>query len=299
MNKAELTIDVQVKQVIWPKPDADEGGLSYRIFSSDRGVCKGQIAWRPASKERLKLRANGNGKDGWVMSSYDGKPEFIFASASHDIPTDERAILSYVCELTKGIGPVMEACIWQVRGDDWRNISEGEVKGLTSSILLDFQTVINEIALKKERTEAIAYLRNLGCTLRMAEVAWERWGIATISKVEHDCYSLAELPNYSFADVDKRIAARYNIGRDDHRRIFACINYCTRQLSASNTLFSWVELRDKIYRAIDSSPNAITLCVKAMFGDGRLVPFQDMQPQSIATHHAWLAEKCIADYINK
>lgn len=297
MDKHELTINVVVSQVFYPKVDADEGGITYRIIGTDRGVCKGQIAWRPNIHERLTLRANGNGKDGWQLSSYNGKPEFLFASATHNIPQDERSALTYACELTKGIGPVMEANIWQAKGDAWREVQVDDVKGLTSSILKDLQATIVDLALKRERTEAITYLMNLGCTRHMAEVAWDTWGISTISKVEHDCYVLADLPFYSFADVDKRVSGRFGVGRDDVRRITACVKYYAKQLSTSDTLFSWNALREKIYSAIDASPQAITLCIKAMFGDGRLVPFAELNPQSIANPIAWRAEKDIAEFI--
>lgn len=297
MNKNELQIKVTVTRVLYPQIQSDNGGPQFRIFRTDRGVCKGYCAWRPTENERLALAARGNGRDGWVVSQFSGSPEFQFASMSHDEPIDERSRLEYAAALTHGMGPAMAAAIWEAKGADWRTVKAGEVRGFTPDVAAAFAETLKSCELKRERADAIALLLSLGASMRMAEVAWEKWGIQTVSIVRSDCYRLADLPNFSFVDVDRNVASRFGIRGDDQRRISACVCYCVRRLSEDGgTLVAWTALRDAVIKSIGVSQAALATCVKGLFGSHRLIPFQDATPQSLAEPRFAEAERLIANY---
>lgn len=287
-DKNELEISVEVLSVAYPKGDADEGGHTFRIIRTSRGVCKGKIGWRPTQGERLTLSAVGRG-DGWGVSKYNGMPEFSFTSVKHDFPVDERGMLDYACQLTRGIGEVTRDKIWAAKGANWRTLALGDVPGVSSETLCAFQDTIQRLSIQREKSEAIAFVIGLGCTATMAEAAWEKWQGATIAQVNANCYCLADLPHFSFAQVDARISPRFNIGLDDTRRVEAAIRYCANQLSQSSTVFTWSALRDAVFKAAKgASPAVVATCVKAMFGSNALMPFRESA--SMALYKAYRAE---------
>lgn len=271
-NKETVKVTAKVERIRYPKPDAigaaDFNPQCFYILACDIGVCKGRLDHLPKTGETLAL-------DGcWEISKFNGQPEFSFFHAAVHVPTDERSLLRYACEMTPGFGPAMEERIWAERGENWRGLSlADDIRGLTPDKLAALQKTIDFLNLNQERAKTVSWLVSIGLTLKMAEAAFAKWGASTVSRVEADPYILASLPNYGFSDADSHIRRHFKIERNDPRRIEAAIKYYLNQLSAEDTVVSWDDLFAKTTAAIDSDPQLISDATRAMFQSGRLVAF--------------------------
>ena len=289
-----------MKRVLWPNAEInDEGGRQFRIFATDRGVCKGPTPWRPTMGEKLVLTATGNGRDGWGVSKYNGEPEFNFAYAEHDEPIDERAKLEYACQLTKGMGGAMANAIWEARHEGWRGVQPGEVRGYTATIHEAFTATLASLDSRRDRADAISWLLSIGASMRLAEAAYDKWQGQTIPTVKADCYRLASLPHFAFADVDRIVAPRFGIRGVDPRRLNAALLYFAAQLSENSTLVAWTDLRNAVVSATGADANAIATCAKALFGANRLAPFPKASPPSLAIPRLAEAEREIAAFARR
>lgn len=232
-------------------------------------VAKGKMSNMPRQGERFSFEGK------WEVSRYSGGMEFMFFHYSIDLPTDERSLLRLACEMTKGIGVALENKIWEALGENWRNIKYSDnIRGLTPTILTRLQETIEELNNQRERTSTVAWLMSVGCTVKMAEAAYDKWGAKTAVRVKEDPYLLAELPNYGFKDVDEHVRDKFGISKNDVRRVRAAIIYYVKQLTISDTVCAWPILFDKIHKAIDAEPAFISQICSDLFKDGVLIPFR-------------------------
>lgn len=271
-NKETVKVTAKVERIRYPKQGSGAPESSsvpqFYILACDIGVCKGKLDHLPKTGETLVL-------DGcWEISKFNGQPEFSFFHAAVHVPTDERSLLRYACEMTPGFGPAMEERIWAERGENWRGLSlADDIRGLTPDKLAALQKTIDFLNVNQERAKTVSWLVSIGLTLKMSEAAFAKWGSSTVSRVEADPYILASLPNYGFSDADSHIRRHFKIERNDPRRIEAAIRYYLNQLSAEDTAVSWDDLFAKATAAIDSDPQLISDATRAMFQSGRLVAF--------------------------
>jgi exodeoxyribonuclease V alpha subunit len=280
MNFTDKKIVVKVERILYPKPDALVEGSSFYILRTDLGVVKGKLSHIPKQGERLNLEGN------WQVSKYNGTMEFSFMHSSVYLPRDERAMLKYACEMTLGFGPALEEKIWAAKGEDWRTVSEVDgVRGLSSDKLNAFQSTVQMLENQQERTAAISWLINIGLTVKMAESAYDKWNKNVTTKVTEDCYILARLPNYGFKDVDEHVRQHFEIGRNDPRRISACLKYYLGQLTQEHTVCSWNELYDKVSKAIDADPIEISNVCRELFNSQRFVAFPERGMIASAADH--------------
>lgn len=272
MNYRETKITVKVDRILYPRNvSADEvrGIPTFYIIRTNLGTVKGKLSAAPEENEAFVLEGK------WEVSKFNGSMEFLFFHASAFLPTDERSMLRYACEMTKGLGIQLENRIWEVRREDWRNVALSDgIRGLSTTVLGRLQETIARIGAQQERTAAVAWLMSIGCTVRMAEAAYGRWGKRTVTRVKEDCYILADLPNFSFRDVDEHVRSHFGIGRDDRRRIRAAIVYYVRQLTVSNTVCNWFDLFSAVSKAIDAAPEMISETCSALFAEKVLIPFR-------------------------
>lgn len=287
MNFQDKKITARVEKILYPRADALVDSVqSFYIVRCDVGVVKGKLSHIPKTDECLTLEGK------WEVSSFNGQPEFIFHHASVFIPQDERSLLKYACEMTKGFGPALEDAIWAACGARWRAVAlADDVKGLTAAKLCAFQDTIRFLSLNAEKTKAIAWLCSIGCTTKMAESAFDRWTVRTVEMVKDDCYVLAKLPNYGFVDVDEHVRRHFDIGRNDVRRVNACLHYYIAQLSQQNTVVDWNELFAKVSKAIDADPKQISDCCRTLFDSGKLIAFP--KTMRISAVRDYIAESLI------
>ena len=290
MNFTDKKIVAKVERVVYPKPEAYVEGPCFYILRTDVGSVKGKLNHVPAIGERFNLEGK------WEVSKWNGSMEFSFFHASAYLPTDERAMLKYACEMTCGLGPTLEEKIWEAKGDNWREVSEADgIRGLSPNKLCQLQSTIEMLNNHKEQTEAIAWLMSIGLTVKMAESAWDKWQKKTVTLVKEDCYILAKLPNYGFSDVDQHVRRHFGIERNDTRRVRSCLKYYLEQLTQENTICSWQMLYDKVSKAIDADPVVIGNECRALFDTGKFVAFP--KTGMISSERDFSAETAILKFV--
>lgn len=280
------TLTVIVNRVCYPAETVE--GASWFILDTDQGTCKGNMPWRPKPKERLKLEGD--------YSVYQGKREFKFKSAQLDLPTDSRGLLRYVCELASGVGEALEMQIWELKGEAWSEIEEGEVPRLKGKSYDNFIKAIEIAEGDRAKGETIAQLMSAGCTINMANAAYEKWEKNTMGVVSSDPYRLAELPKYGFGDVDNKIRYHFGIEDGDPRRIRAAVIYVLRQITqGGSTLVNWDELFSACIKHLDGFNDLILQSVSSMFKEGTLRGFKSSRAIALASDCR--NETIIWDYI--
>lgn len=290
------TIHVQVQRVLFPKlkpgeteAEAANGDPIWYILQTDSWVAKGSLTWRPRENERLVLVGS--------QCAYKGQLEFRFTSATPDIPTNPRDILTYASELTHGIGPAIEEKIWQARGADWRSVTVEDVPELGQrGRLAAFQETIDKIGLEIEKTKTIGFIMAHKGTLNLAALAWAEWGIETIARVTENPYILSDLPHYGFAHIDGDIRRSFDITDPDPRRIRAGLIYGMKQLTERHgTAVGWHMLAKHAMELMGAHHNAeIAAESRAMFADGVIYGFKATKRIALAADYKY--ETRIYDY---
>lgn len=291
--KQDETLNISVEHVRYPAETVEQANWFIFVGTrSDGGevLCKGNMAWRPRPQERLKL----TGKWG----TYQGKREFSFKQAALDLPTDSRGLLHYVCELASGIGQALEIQIWEKRGEDWTSIEEGEIPRLTGRVYDNLIKAIERAEGDRAKGAAIAELLSAGCSINMANAAYELWGEDTLGVVMSNPYRLAELPSYGFTHVDGQIRIHYGIGDSDDRRIRAAVIYVLRQITSSgSTLVEWEVLHSTCIAKLGGYQKLIVQAVSDMFEEGTLKGFKSSRSVALASDYR--NESTIWEFISK
>ena len=276
-SEESIEVAASVLTVRYPRAEADDPAARvWRIIATDKGICKGVIAWRPRPGERIRFASRRRPKMGWQLSTYSGSKEFCFETATCDIPVNERALLEYACGLTPGMGPAMAEAIWAARGDGWRGVAAGEVPRFTALVAAAFSETVERLEAQGDEARAVAFVTSFGVSRRTAEEAWAKWGTSTIPNVSADVYRLVSLPRVAFCDIDRHAMRELGYAPDDTRRIDAGISHAMRELCAESTVTSWPELRDACLRLLGGvSAQSVSDRVKKMFGDGVLAAFTE------------------------
>jgi len=292
-------ISVTVSRIRYPNEDkerekrnAGEKNIFYLLECVCNGLnilAKGELPGRPQVNERLKL--NGN----YVV--WQGQRQFAWKNAEIDLPVNQRDMLRYACELTSGFGPSMEQKIWDAKGEDWRDVSSDDgIKGLTDAKIAALRATIERLTYRQQEAKTIAWLMSLGCTLNMANAAWELWGVQTQTQINADCYVLCELPNYGFSDADK-LRAHFGIGDDDERRLKAAVRYCMTILTeGGNNVVPWFVLSEQLAAKLPGvAASTIANTVGSMMESGELMGWPDKQ--LIAFQKDFDDDFCVYEYV--
>lgn len=286
------TIEVKILSILWPRPGMENPRNWYRLeCQTDFGalICVGTIRWRPSENELLLLSGE--------FEAWKGQRNFKFSEARPNVPANPRAQLSYVVERTRGMGKATEEALWREFGDGWSKITPEDAAKLKvrSEVFENFRLQVESLTRDREKCDAISFLIGKGCSNALACAAWEEWESDAVGIVNADCYRLADLRNFGFADVDGRIRLEFGIGDDDPRRIKAAILYAMRQLTASgSTVISWVELIESL-RAMRIPLDLARDAVGAMFENFTLRGFPASEMIALGFHYD--AETAILNYI--
>ncbi|HEY5140037.1 MAG TPA: helix-hairpin-helix domain-containing protein, partial [Methylococcales bacterium] len=241
------TITVKIEKIQYSKPDT-----KWRILKTDAGKATGVISFDVKDGDMVQLSGE------WKISNFDGANEFVFKLALMAVPEDSRALLHYAIEITKGLGGTAESRIWGKYGEEWPQSDLSEVHSLTDAARFNWITTLERLKSQKEQTQAISFLLAKGCTLNMSTVAWNRWGVKTVSTVQGNCYELTELPYYGFVVVDEKIRPQFGILDADPRRIEAAILYSMQNLTeSSGSLIARDPLESELMKIIPSFAGSI------------------------------------------
>lgn len=291
-------IAVRIVKVLWPKVNMEavenctesrRGEPVWYILQTDLYIAKGKMTWRPEPNERLLLTG--------MPTAYQGKMEFKFTEAIPNVPVNERDILKYACELTKGIGPAIEQQIWDARGEQWRSVLVDDVPALAHhDRLVNLQATIDRIGTEIEKTKTIGFILAHRGTLNMAGLAWEEWKTATVSTITDDPYRISDLPHYGFCHVDTSMRHSFGIGDADPRRIRAGLKYAMKQLTErGSTAIDWHMLYATAVKLLgENHASLIVNETKLMRDSGELVMFKESKRMSLAVDFHY--ERSIYDY---
>jgi exodeoxyribonuclease V alpha subunit len=258
------TINVTVQRVAYPPATSQTEGEAWYLLICDECKAKGRMAWRPQEGEPLTLEGE------WGV--YQGERDFAFKSARLNVPTNPRDQLHYVCERTPGLGPTAEAALWDRLGQNWKEAQAGDIPRLRGRIYENFRLQVEALASKGLEADVVATLMGRGATQRMACLAWETWRQETLGVVQADCFRLAELPNYGFADVDRDIRHAYGIADDDPRRVRAAVLYALRRLTdGGDTVVEWTDLYQKTVGMLGGYSELVSECAVALKDEGAIV----------------------------
>ena len=283
-----MEITVEVKKVNFTK-DAGKK-RSWRIITTDIGTIKGVTVWEPGKGEKIDLVGD------W--GAYKGQKEFKFTSACPSVPEDGISLLNYACILTPGFGEKKFKKIWDSLGNDWRLVFNGsDVDGISRKDLNKLRETVESLERKKGMTKAITYLLSIGCTVKTAEKAWEKWEMNTVGIVNDNCYALTEIKNVGFGFVDDKPRKAFGIELDDPRRIKAGIFYSIKMLQAQTgyTLFSWQDIAGKSQEVLRIDASGISGITKTLFDSGELVPFPESK--HVAMKNDYLNELTIMEFL--
>ena len=276
------TIQVKIVQILWPRLGVENRGNWYRLeclAEQGRLVCTGNIKWRPVENELLKLTGE--------FEAYKGQQQFKFREVRPFVPEDSRARLAYVVERTKDMGPAKEAAIWEKLGDGWAKITpeQAEELKIRPDVFEIFKQQIEQTELNQDKCDTITYLVGRGCTNALACAAWEAWELDAVGIVNADCYRLADLSGFGFADVDGRVRFSYEIGDDDPRRIKAAILYVMRQLTNDGSTVISAGILESRLRKMGIDIPLAQQRINAMFEDFTLRGFPNEQMIALGVHY--------------
>ena len=274
MNPQGETITVTVERAkpnqVWVHRKEDS---SWTILKTDLGKCLGVVKFEPQEHDQLKL-AGGR----WQVNDFDGRKEFHFKSARLVVAEDPRELLTLASKWTKGVGESMEADIWAAYGEDWRDHPElEEISRVTDAIRFDWGETLKRMSHSEEQAEAISFLMGKGCSITMADAAWEAWQAETYPKVSGDCYVLAELPHFGFIAVDLVIRKSFGIGDKDPRRVDAAVLYVLKQrLSEGSTVQTWQDVFAQVCELVAVDDNCFGETITRLVDRGRVRVMADM-----------------------
>ena len=285
-----MEITATVQRVAYPAPTTvSDGGEAWFILITDAGVCKGRMLWRPREMEQLVLEGE--------YSLYRGEKEFAFSSARLNIPSHPRDQLRYVVARTSGIGPTAEIQLWEHAGENWQNVPEGAIPRLRGRVYQDFKLQIEALLSKSEEARVVAALMGRGATQNMAQKAWATWEGQTLGVVNADCFRLAELEGYGFADVDRQIRREFGIGDSDPRRIRAAVIYALRKLTANgDTVVSWEDLYGHTCGMLCGFSDEVSEAAGELFREGAIKAFGE-GGAGVALASDYQAESAIWEWV--
>ncbi|MBQ9502872.1 MAG: AAA family ATPase [Lentisphaeria bacterium] len=288
-----MQITVTMERMLCAKPDTRwyffRGLMGGDGAPETTVICKGSMGWQPGEMETLALIGD------WTV--YKGERQFQFRSAKLTLPLDPRSQLHYVCLRAHGIGISLEQAIWDARREDWRNLQRGEIRRMTDAAFDAFTKEARGFDANSEKAEIISWLENKGCSEGMAAAAYEAWGKDASGIVNANCYRLAELPGYSFRNVDEHVRRHFDIADDDPRRIRSAVVYAMdlETQDGSTAVNCWRHLAACQKLLPNIGDDLIVRSVREMKEEGDLHVFAELN--MMALKRDYVNELIVAGYV--
>jgi exodeoxyribonuclease V alpha subunit len=167
---------------------------------------------------------------GWKESPKYGR-QFAFASAAHEVPTTDEALVDYIAGSASGIGPVRARAILAAYGRSALDVLKAdparvasEISGVTLERAQDIQRELLDAA----RDEAIvlplmSWLGGYSTTWIVTQIV-AMFGDAAMQRVAENPYCLTEIRGIGFRKADA-IALAHKIAPDSRDRIVAAVEF--------------------------------------------------------------------------
>lgn len=152
-------------------------------------------------------------------------------------PTDKEGIILFLSsDLFKGIGEKLASSVYEYFGENTLSkILENKeslylVKGMTKK---KADIIYDTLLENEESNHIMIYLTDIGFSMKDALFIYHTYKSHTITKIEHNIYSLFEEMDLSFLKIDM-IRKRLSIDDLDERRLKACILYIMKEMCFKN-----------------------------------------------------------------
>lgn len=152
-------------------------------------------------------------------------------------PTDKEGMILFLAsDLFKGIGEKLATAVVEHFGENaLQKILEKKedlylVKGMTKK---KADIIYDTLLQNEESNHIMLYLTELGFSMKDALLIYHTYKSHTITKIEHNIYSLFDEMNLSFLKIDS-MRKKLDIQDNDERRLKACILYIMKDLCFKN-----------------------------------------------------------------
>ncbi len=294
-------ITAKVLEVKHPRPEIDEkerqGGKNRQwyvlsVMYEGRSLkATGECGHRPNVNSVYDLTGD------WTV--WNGTAQFKFKVMEERIPDNPKGLLFYACQLTPGFGDATAEAIWNALGENWQDIEAGDVPRITETKIAALMQTLQDLERRGREAPTIIYLMQHSCTRKMAEAAWAKWLLDTISVVNANCYRLADLPNYGFRTIDNGIRQTFGIEDGDPRRIDAAIRYCFDETTAGgDTVVSWPDYWNAIRELLANVPDDLIYArIAEAFRSGDFILFDSTSEFTSARLYEY--ETAIWEYVRR
>ncbi len=159
--------------------------------------------------------------------------QYVVSSYDKVKPTDKEGIILFLSsDLFKGVGEKLATHIYEYFGDDTLNkiLKSKEslylVKGMTKK---KADIIYDTLVQNEESNHVMLYLTDLGFSMKDALFIYNTYQSHTITKIEHNIYSLFEEMDLPFLKIDS-IRKKLSIDDLDERRLRPCILYIMKEM---------------------------------------------------------------------
>lgn len=198
---------------------------SYCVLSVDAGTMKAitAVGYMPSIRIDNEYEFTGN----WVTHPKFGR-QFQFTEYQMIIPSSREGLISYLCSVATGIGPVKAGRIVDTLGDDCLDKIQADpgilltVPGIKPE---QAEEIYKALAENRVLAELTALICGQGITPRLATKIYQHYGVDSLKVVKENPYVLAdEMFGVGFKTAD-RIARAVGIPEDSPYRLEAAVKW--------------------------------------------------------------------------
>ena len=265
----------------------------WMIILTNLGTFKGTMSDKP--KANTEYEFNGE----WTV--YNGQKEFKFMGSLPVVPVDTYALLCYVANNAKGIGPKLRDAIWEEHGKLWETkFRDSDIKGLTDTKSLAIIEALEEAKLNEVQVKVISFLMQHECSELLAYKAWNEWKKDAITVVEGNCFKLTELFNVGFGHIDGKIRESFDMPFTDPRRVQSGVEYAYKQCASSGaTAIPTQELIAECNRVLRINNEILSKVLQIMLDENKFKLFAKGGVQYFVLWESYVHELTIWDMIKR
>lgn len=246
-----------------------KGNYRKSIYKSDQGYIIGLFKVRETNDENLSDFVNKtitftgyfhdlNEDDMYVFYGEETTHpryglQFQVSEYERLTPKDKDGLIEFLSsDLFKGVGEVLATNIVNKLGENSINLileDESVLYDIPKMTIKKAHKIYETLNKYESSHQIILYLTELGFNMKDALNIYNTYKEQTINIIECNIYKLIDdIKNISFVKIDE-IGSKFNISKDDERRIKACIIYIMNKLTfeKSDTYLDFYEIYEQVY----------------------------------------------------
>ena len=246
-----------------------KGNYRKSIYKSDQGYIIGLFKVRETNDENLSDFVNKtitftgyfhdlNEDDMYVFYGEETTHpryglQFQVSEYERLTPKDKDGLIEFLSsDLFKGVGEVLATNIVNKLGENSINLileDESVLYDIPKMTIKKAHKIYETLNKYESSHQIILYLTELGFNMKDTLNIYNTYKEQTINIIECNIYKLIDdIKNISFVKIDE-IGSKFNISKDDERRIKACIIYIMNKLTfeKSDTYLDFYEIYEQVY----------------------------------------------------